>query len=276
VSKYKIGEVAKILGIPIDTLRYYERRGIVSPQKDEETGYRYYNDWDVNFLLDSKWYRGFGFSLSDVVHMINDDDHEAFIARCAAHELELLRGINEQKKKLDALAEYRHRVSQMKDHIGVFALCTRPPMVYQHHRYGYEFLFENDKTSSAQKWIDLMPYVDHTFLVQYFPGGYDGAHDNEHYWGFSLPPDDADKYGVELKAPAEYIRPVRSMYTVFSAEERGTFMRELHNKAADKVADMGYAVSGPLIGNLLVRLHEGGIFRRYFEVWVPIEQSKTL
>jgi len=270
MSKYKIGEISKILGIPNDTLRYYERRGIVSPRKDENTGYRYYNDWDVNFLLDSKWYRSFDFSLSDVVHMMNDDNMDSFVERCIAHEFELLCEINEQKKKLDALAKYRQRVSEIKSHSDVFTLCERPPMVYQRHRYGYEFLIENNKASAAQKWIDTMPYVDHTFLVQYFPG-YSGTHDNEHYWGFSLSPDDACKYGVDLAMPAEYIQPVKSIYTIFSAEEQGTFMRDLHNKAADKVAEMGHTISGPLIGHLLVRLHEEGIFRRYFEVWIPID-----
>ena len=268
--KYKIGEISKILGIPNDTLRYYEQRGIVSPQKDESSGYRYYSDWDVNFLLDSKWYRSFDFSLDNVVHMINDDDWDTFVDRCISHEFVMLRRINEQKNKLAALSKYRQKVSKIKENAGVFSLCERPAMVFQRHRYGYEFLVDSNKPSATQKWIDSMPYVDHTFHVQYFPG-YSGSHDNEHYWGFSLSPDDACKYGVDLSSPAEYIQPVKSIYTIFSAEDEGTFMRDLHSKAADKAVTMGYSVSGPLIGNLIVRLHENGMLRRYFEVWIPID-----
>lgn len=41
--KYLIGEVAKFLDVSTDTLRYYDKFGIVSPTKDETNGYRYYN-----------------------------------------------------------------------------------------------------------------------------------------------------------------------------------------------------------------------------------------
>lgn len=270
MSKYKIGEVANILGIPNDTLRYYERRGIVTPQKDEETGYRYYDAWDLNFLLDSKWYRSFDFSVSDVVQMINDDDRDAFLKRCVAHEFETLRVINEQKKRLDALVKYRHKVAQIMAQIGVFSLCARPPIIYQRHRYDYEYLLENGKASPAQKWIDLMPYVFHTFVAQYFPE-YEDSNKKEYYWGFSLSPEDAIEYGIELDAPCEYIHSAKSIYTVFCAGGRGTFMRDLHEKAASKVAEMGYNISGSMIGNLIVRLHEQGVFNRYFEVWIPVD-----
>ncbi|MDR1573273.1 MAG: MerR family transcriptional regulator, partial [Clostridiales Family XIII bacterium] len=78
MKKYKIGAVTKLLNLSEDTLRYYESRGVVAPQKDEESGYRYYDAWDLNFLLDGIWYRSFDFPLKDVVKMINEDDGAAF------------------------------------------------------------------------------------------------------------------------------------------------------------------------------------------------------
>ena len=47
---YKIGELSKIVDIPVKTLRYYDDFGILVPSKiDEFTGYRYYDD---NSILD--------------------------------------------------------------------------------------------------------------------------------------------------------------------------------------------------------------------------------
>ena len=37
---YKIGEVANILGVSADTIRYYEKAGIVYSKKDSSNGYR--------------------------------------------------------------------------------------------------------------------------------------------------------------------------------------------------------------------------------------------
>ena len=64
--RYKIGDVARILGISPDLIRYYEEKGVVSPQKDPYNNYRYYDTWDINFLLDCLWYKNFGFGIDQV------------------------------------------------------------------------------------------------------------------------------------------------------------------------------------------------------------------
>ena len=46
--RYKIGDVAGILGISPDLIRYYEEKGVVSPAKDPNNNYRYYDTWDIN------------------------------------------------------------------------------------------------------------------------------------------------------------------------------------------------------------------------------------
>ena len=37
--KYKIGDVARILGVSPDILRYYEKKGVVTPMKGENNDY---------------------------------------------------------------------------------------------------------------------------------------------------------------------------------------------------------------------------------------------
>ena len=39
-TRYKIGDVANLMGLSRDTLRHYEKRGILTSQR-EENGYRY-------------------------------------------------------------------------------------------------------------------------------------------------------------------------------------------------------------------------------------------
>ena len=65
-EKYKIGTISKLLGIPIQTLHYFEECGFVTPSKDSKSNYRYYDAWDVNFLLDSRYLRSFEFSNAEI------------------------------------------------------------------------------------------------------------------------------------------------------------------------------------------------------------------
>ena len=47
-SYYSIGEAAKAAGMTEETLRHYDRVGLVKPSKrDEWTSYRYYTEQDV-------------------------------------------------------------------------------------------------------------------------------------------------------------------------------------------------------------------------------------
>lgn len=93
---YKIGDVAKILGISPDLLRYYEKKGVVMPMKGKHNDYRYYDFWDINFLLDCLWFKNFGFSIDQIADMVKipssnqlgelflkkEDELRAAIARC--------------------------------------------------------------------------------------------------------------------------------------------------------------------------------------------------
>ncbi len=269
MEKYKIGEVARMLGLPNDTLRYYESRGIVTPQKDEESGYRYYDAWDLNYLLDSKWYRSYDFPLTDVVQMINGDNLETFTARCLKRENELLHIIYDYQQKLNSLALFCQRVSNLKSELGRFRTVHSPALVYQRQRVKYSFICDEEALALMKKWTDLMPFVNHTFIVPKYSSGEEKF--DEYCWGYSLSPEDSIHYKIDIVPPVEYIPPLKSIHTVFSAGGRGTFMQSLKSQVIDKVLEMGHTITHPPIGHLIVRTHEDNKLVRFFEVWIPIE-----
>lgn len=78
-STYKIGELAKQVGTRVETLRYYEAEGLISPVKRTDAGYRLYNDQaaaGLKFIMQAK---KIGFSLKEIKHLLglqlNKDQH---------------------------------------------------------------------------------------------------------------------------------------------------------------------------------------------------------
>ncbi|GAB2519285.1 heavy metal-responsive transcriptional regulator [Lysobacter humi (ex Lee et al. 2017)] len=70
----KIGEVARRVGIPIDTVRYYERNGLLPPPARRASGYRDYHDSDIarlNFVLRAK---ALGFTLIEIRELLDLSD----------------------------------------------------------------------------------------------------------------------------------------------------------------------------------------------------------
>ena len=64
-TRYKIGDVANLMGLSRDTLRHYEKRGILTSQR-EENGYRYYTDQDISRLISILYQRKMNIRLGDM------------------------------------------------------------------------------------------------------------------------------------------------------------------------------------------------------------------
>ena len=69
--RYRVKEVSRITGIPVDTLRYFEKIGVISPEIDKNNNYRYYSAWDINFLFEYLNYRKLEYSSKDLIQYIH-------------------------------------------------------------------------------------------------------------------------------------------------------------------------------------------------------------
>jgi DNA-binding transcriptional MerR regulator len=66
-----IGKVAKQADVSIDTIRYYERHGLLSPVQKSGAGYRLYNDEAVRRLNFIKHAQHCGLSLADIRQLLD-------------------------------------------------------------------------------------------------------------------------------------------------------------------------------------------------------------
>lgn len=74
---YRIGELAKACGVKADTLRFYEKNGLISPGIRNESGYRLYSEQDkrrLEFIIRAK---SVGFSLADIGELLDLDTNKA-------------------------------------------------------------------------------------------------------------------------------------------------------------------------------------------------------
>ena len=63
---YKIGEMSKLYNISTDILRYYEKEGILCPEKKDENGYRYYSASQIWKLGTIRALRNLGIGLDEI------------------------------------------------------------------------------------------------------------------------------------------------------------------------------------------------------------------
>ncbi len=65
-----IGKLAKRAGVNRQTIFYYERRGLLSPAKRTDSGYRLYEPESVRVIRFIKNAQGLGFSLAEIAKLL--------------------------------------------------------------------------------------------------------------------------------------------------------------------------------------------------------------
>lgn len=67
----RIGTVARKCGVGIDTIRYYEREGLLLPPQRRPSGYREYDDEALDRLRFIRRAKDLGFSLDDIRELLS-------------------------------------------------------------------------------------------------------------------------------------------------------------------------------------------------------------
>lgn len=65
-----IGQLAKRGGVGIDTVRYYERNGLLAPSTRLASGYRRYGDLELSRLRFIRRAQGLGFTLREIKDLL--------------------------------------------------------------------------------------------------------------------------------------------------------------------------------------------------------------
>jgi MerR family copper efflux transcriptional regulator len=107
MSLMGIGAIAKRAGVGIDTVRYYERTGLLDPKQRLTSGYRRYSDAEVARLRFIRRAQALGFSLKEIQELLALSTRRdvARVKRAAESKLQLIEArIAELQRVRDGLA----------------------------------------------------------------------------------------------------------------------------------------------------------------------------
>jgi DNA-binding transcriptional MerR regulator len=82
-----VGRVARLAGVTVRTLHHYDEIGLLSPSERSGTGYRRYDDRDLERLQHILHYRDLGFSLEEIAEILDDPQADSVAHLRRQHEL---------------------------------------------------------------------------------------------------------------------------------------------------------------------------------------------
>ena len=106
-----IGKVAERAGVKIDTLRYYERHGVIAPPERTGSNYRVYEEDTVLRVRFVKRAQGLGFSLAEIKELLELRVSEN--ASCADVRDQALAKVADLDEKIRSLQAMRRVLSKL-------------------------------------------------------------------------------------------------------------------------------------------------------------------
>ena len=94
----KISEVAKLSGVTVRTLHYYDEIGLLKPSKTTEAGYRMYSIEDLEKLQQILFFRELDFPLNEIKEIMINPKYDKIEALNKHKEL-----LIEKRKRIDGL-----------------------------------------------------------------------------------------------------------------------------------------------------------------------------
>ena len=108
MSKYTTGEIAKLCGVSVRTVQYYDTRGILIPSELSEGGRRLYSEDDLAKMKTVCFLREMGLPINTIGELFSEDDPESVISIILdQHEAELRAESESLQKQLEMVEDLR-------------------------------------------------------------------------------------------------------------------------------------------------------------------------
>lgn len=115
MSKYTTGEVAKLCGVTVRTVQYYDSRSILIPSQLSEGGRRLYSEEDLKRMKIICFLRNLGLPINAIAQLLEEKHPENVVdLLLQQQERELKEEIRERQEKLDRLMSLQREMKAVE------------------------------------------------------------------------------------------------------------------------------------------------------------------
>ncbi|MEL7648659.1 MAG: MerR family transcriptional regulator [Sedimentibacter sp.] len=272
-QKYLVNEIAKYFGVSGDTIRHYDRLGIISPKKDEKNNYRYYSREDLicfSYVFELK---DLGLPLKQIDKMLNNNTMEYAAQVLEAHEQEIEKQIEELKKLKWIINDYKQCIYNAIQNYDKINIAEDLAVVYKEIEQSESSLIDNLNLfkNLSMTHIPLFTFVvdKDLFLSDEF---YNNVKDCRSYFKYalSLVNDEnlasrADTYsgGFKVLNPRKCLKSVIKFYT---HRDYSAIIR-----IVDYIRDNNLEIDGPVLLRAISFKNDKDNNYDFYEIYIPLK-----
>jgi len=99
---YTVNKLAKLSGVSVRTLHFYDEIGLLKPAYYGENNYRYYEETQLLMLQQILFYRELGFQLNDIQRIISGHDFDK-VAALESHRKTLEKNLSQTQQLIETV-----------------------------------------------------------------------------------------------------------------------------------------------------------------------------
>lgn len=268
---YKIGEVAKLLNMSIQTIRFYEIEGVVHPERLKESQYRIYDIWDIFDLVSCMKYKTFGISVKEIVNFIRNEDIDFLQKKLREKRENIEKSIQYNTILQESIYEYCQQIETIKYNIGNYWIRQIPRrylLIYSEIEMGAKYGKFNKENPLFAKWLDYLPFV---VFGQRFV--YKKEKKYKDQGCLIIQTRYANMLDISIDSSIEILPEQLYLCSVIDMENKDGLTLSTLDPIFEFVKKKGYLVNGDIIGEMMLRTNKSDTMHRYIYIQIPIKKA---
>jgi DNA-binding transcriptional MerR regulator len=270
MPSYSIGTISRIIGMSRESIRYYEKKGIVAPVKNPHSGYRTYDNEDVALLVRLRMYIRCGFSVDKIAGLLHRNPNSATLLEIA----DRINDIDQEISKLEDLRRDLHRwLEFMTSTLSKHDECQiglQPAIYFTPCFIDGNVINDEEQLKYAQNWINLQPTTFNCWRINV---DMTGAVISS-YQGMGISEPNARMLGIDRDKNASHIaaRPcIRWSGALSSGDDpNDVIMRS----ATEFMRDSELQIDGDLIAISAIICQERGQIIYWNNYYLPVKPAR--
>lgn len=266
--KYTAKILCEFLNINRETLRHYEKMGLIHPEIDKKNKYRYYNDLDVETIAECRKYRSLDLSIQEIREIKEVDKLSEYTA------------VIEQKQKIyEKRAAYFEQLAlKNKTNLEILYSINKNHCKFKIEELNDTYLsiayenfnnFDVDKkkySNFANMLLDDYAFADFSILIK--------INDfiikkKEYIGGTSFTREWIRNLNISVDDMI-HIKKNKTLTTIITSNENLIFNHEELNGILKYIKRFNFKINGDIFATQIAKIYPKNNSIRYFKVWIPI------
>lgn len=244
MKSYRIGRLVDETGITQDTLKFYERQGILTPYK-KDSGYRYYDVPECGTIMQIRYLRQLGFSVKEISNMM-DNSNPGKIVDIVDQKIEDTdKAIQKMKLMQKALKNYSRLCHAVYEKPNKWVIENCQDYYFLKHTTAANFLGEENVSKYLKSWIN--EFIDINISLFIPEQKIYSENEDDCFWGFSVTEETAKINNMVTSELIQKVNLGKCLIYAYSHESMEFSSPKIIQEPLDIVEKLGYSVAGDIL-----------------------------